>query len=304
MAKQIPKVTVAVSALNEGGNIANFINSVLSQEQRGFSLAKVLIISDGSTDDTVEIVKSFKSPKIQIRDYKERRGKSFRLNQIYEILKSDFLIQSDADVVFGHKNVIRNMIRPMLTDSRVGMTSGKAIAYRPETLMERAIHLTSLAYDEVKKLRDGNNKFTVQGRILAFRKNFSKRLKIPTEVIGNDAYSYFYCKTLGFEYRYVKSATVCFRSPQTLKDHIKQNIRFEAVMKKMKRYFPEDLVEAEFYIPKKILIAGMIKAFIKNPILSIFIFLVNYYCRKMANKNEHLLTGKWQIADSTKFLKN
>ena len=62
--KTLPTVTVALSAFNEETNIGNFIASVLKQKEENFVLEKILIISDGSTDKTAEIVKSFDSPKL------------------------------------------------------------------------------------------------------------------------------------------------------------------------------------------------------------------------------------------------
>src|SRR3989304_6639199 len=99
-------VTVAISALNEAHNITAFLRSVLSQKEEGFVLEKILIISDGSTDQTAELARALNSDKIEVRKYGERIGKSSRLNEIYKDLRSDILVQSDADVVFSHPLVI------------------------------------------------------------------------------------------------------------------------------------------------------------------------------------------------------
>lgn len=56
-----PIVIVAISAYNEEKNILNFLKSVLAQEERGFRLKEIWVHSDGSTDNTVKLVKNLRS---------------------------------------------------------------------------------------------------------------------------------------------------------------------------------------------------------------------------------------------------
>lgn len=296
-----PSVTVAISALNEERNIAKFIGSVLKQKQDTYYLEKILIISDGSTDKTVSIARSFKSKKLEVKAFPIREGKSYRLNQIYQDLSSDILFQSDADVVLAAPNVISALIQPLISDKRVGMSGGRALPYKPVTFMEKAIGLTRETYIPLKEtLRGGDNKLTVNGRILAYRKQLVKKIRIPAEVIGNDAFTYFSCLTAGYKYKYVASAVVRFRSPKSLADHIKQNTRFVAVRSRMAKYFPIELVRSEFHVPWYLLAYHMAKKFIRHPVLATFIFLVNRYCQIKAVRMEKKLTGKWEISTSTK----
>ena len=61
--KIIPTVTVAICACNEEANIGRLIKSILEQKESSFRFEKLFVVSDGSTDKTVEIIKSFNSPK-------------------------------------------------------------------------------------------------------------------------------------------------------------------------------------------------------------------------------------------------
>jgi len=118
---RIPTVTVAISAFNEGKNIDTFLKSVLSQKEKKFKLEAIWVYNDGSRDNTVDIIKSFitKSTKIKLFDDKKRLGKSARLNQIYQSLKSDFLVQSDADTIWSHPLVLYTGPRKLYSTLRL-----------------------------------------------------------------------------------------------------------------------------------------------------------------------------------------
>ena len=168
-------VTVALSALNEEGNILNFLKSVLAQKEEGFILEKILVISDGGTDRTVELARSLNSNKIEVIEQKERAGKAQRLNEIYKLLTSDILVQSDADVIFENEFVIRNLIKPIIENDKVGLCAGNPIPMKGKTFTERAVNCTVLAYAPLKKIR---NISSADGKLLAFKKEFVKKICI------------------------------------------------------------------------------------------------------------------------------
>lgn len=118
---KLPTVTLALSAYNEEHNIGAFLTSVLQQIENGFILEHIWIFSDGSTDKTVEVAQSFPSAKITVFSDSRRIGKSARLNEIYSRLTSDFLLQSDADVIFSQPYIVRDMIQPLINDKNVAM---------------------------------------------------------------------------------------------------------------------------------------------------------------------------------------
>lgn len=302
---KVPTVTVAVSAYNEEKNISAFIKSVLMQKKEGYILQNIWIYSDGSNDNTVKIAKSFKDKKIKVFHFKERKGKSSKLNIIYKNLTSDYLIQSDADVILSHEYVVRDMIKPLIMGKNVGMCGGNPLPMKAKTFTESAVNCTVEAYIPLRKtLRGGNNIFSADGRMLAFKKNFVKNINIPeVDVVANDAYMYYACKTSGFEYTFVESGVVLFRSPQSLGDQIKQNTRFLAMPIKMNKYFDNYLVRDERRIPKIVMLIQMIKVFVRHPLQSIYIYGINLYCRFRVRRTENKITALWSIANTTKKVK-
>lgn len=299
---KLPTVTVAISAFNEEKNIVTFLQSVLQQKEDGFILEKIWVYSDGSTDKTVEKIRSLHSPKIEIIADKKRIGKSSRLNQIYQRLETDFLVQSDADVIFDHLLVIHDIIQPLIHDQKVGMCGGNPQPLPAETFTEKAVNVTFAVYAPLRKLggKHGDNVYSVDGRLLAYRREVIQKIHVPESMIANDAFTFYSCISMGFAYKFVESAVVWFRSPQTFADQIRQNTRFLAAPIRMTKYFPAELVEGERTVPRSAIIKNTALQFLKHPILCSYIFLVNGYCRLKVKKTEKNLTAKWLIAETTK----
>ncbi len=298
-----PTVTVAVIAYNEESNIKNFLQSVLLQNEVGYTLKKIIVVSDGSTDNTISIIKSMKSRKIKLLESKERMGKSFHLNKIYRQLDSDFLVQTDADVTFAHANVIENIIRVFIKNNKVMMCGGNPLPLLPKTFIESAVNITVDVYLKLRKIiKGGHNAFSADGRLLAFRKEFIQTVNIPENMIANDAFVYLVYKNRNLKYRFVEKAQVNFRSPQSIWDQLIQNSRFAAAPIRMRRYFSKGLLKQEYTISKKIYYPLIIKAFLQHPIECIVIFLVNCMCRINAALNESTMNAKWDIAITSKKL--
>lgn len=296
-------VTIAICALNEEANIGKLLESIMIQKEIGYKLEKIWLISDGSTDKTVEIAKSF-GKRVEVTEYKDRIGKSSRLNEIYTGVTSDIVVQPDADVILAHEFVIRDVIKPFIGHSEVGMTGGNTIPLPAETFLEKAVNCTLEVYIPFRhSLKGGNNILSATGRLLALRREVYRNIKVPKDTIANDGFVYFCTITQGYEYRYAKTADVYFRSPQTLKDHISQNTRFAATHAWMKQFFPPELVEAEYHVPTIPYYFGMLKQLIKHPILSGYIFIINKYCALRAMILKKKINAIWDIVYSTKKLK-
>ncbi len=296
-----PSVTVAISALNEEANIKRFLESLLNQKEDGFHIEKILIISDGSTDRTVELATSVHSEKIEVREYLERKGKSFRINEIHAGLTSDILVQFDADVVLEHEYVLHDLIQPLILKNDVGMCGGNPLPFKPVTFTEKAIACSLDSYLPLRlKLKNGNNIFSALGCMLAYRKEFVKKVSMPNTMVPNDIFLYFSCLSLGYKYAYVPSAIVRYRLPQTLKDQIKQNVRFSSGPTRMRQHFPNTLVDDELRIPLSLKLRYRIEQVLKHPILSIYIYAVNSYCRYRAAKTWRTTSATWDMVASTK----
>ncbi len=102
-----------ISAFNEEKGIEKKIRNLLEQDYQG-SYA-IVVASDGSTDRTADIVRSFNEPRIVLHDFKKNRGKAAMQNEIVPVLSCDVVIFSDATCVWPKDamgNIVRNFADP------------------------------------------------------------------------------------------------------------------------------------------------------------------------------------------------
>ncbi|CAN2042475.1 Glycosyl transferase, family II [Candidatus Magnetomoraceae bacterium gMMP-15] len=120
-------ITLIIAAFNEEKSIESKIKNCLSLDYQK-NLFDIIVVSDGSTDRTDEIVKKYKNNGIQLLRVEGRKGKTFAQNFAVEKAKGEILIFSDATTVYK-ENAIKKIIRPF-ADPLVGCVSGK-LTFQP-----------------------------------------------------------------------------------------------------------------------------------------------------------------------------
>jgi len=88
-------VSIIITCFNYGRYLADAINSCLEQS---YPPLEVIIVNDGSTDNTAEVADSFKNTKIPIFYIKqENKGLSSARNAGCRIANGNYLLNLDAD---------------------------------------------------------------------------------------------------------------------------------------------------------------------------------------------------------------
>jgi len=88
-----PKISVLMPAYNAGKYIREAIASVLGQTFPDFEL---LVINDGSTDETENIIKSFYDPRVVLIN-KDHEGVAAALNMGLKLAQAPYIARFDAD---------------------------------------------------------------------------------------------------------------------------------------------------------------------------------------------------------------
>jgi glycosyltransferase involved in cell wall biosynthesis len=97
----MPKVSVIIPAYNHGHFLGEAIQSVLDQTFPEFEL---IVVDDGSTDNTKEVVESFKDPRIRYI-YQENRGLPAARNTGIKASGGEYIAFLDSDDVWLPRNL-------------------------------------------------------------------------------------------------------------------------------------------------------------------------------------------------------
>jgi len=92
--------SIILPAYNESARIAATLDKILAHgTQRGWNL-EVIVVNDGSTDGTAEIVRSYaaKHPALRLLENPGNRGKGYSVRNGMLHAKGDILLFSDADL--------------------------------------------------------------------------------------------------------------------------------------------------------------------------------------------------------------
>ena len=112
-----PLVTVYITNYNYGKYIKQAIESVLNQSCQDFEL---IIIDDGSTDNSKEIIESYAHiDKVQIV-YQQNKGLNITNNVALKLANGQFIVRLDADDYF-EKDALKSMSDALLKDTELGL---------------------------------------------------------------------------------------------------------------------------------------------------------------------------------------
>lgn len=94
MSDASPTVTVIIPTYNRGYVIRRALNSVLNQTYRNL---EVIVVDDGSTDDTETILRSFAETRLRYIRHEVRRGAAAARNTGIKASSSKFIAFQDSD---------------------------------------------------------------------------------------------------------------------------------------------------------------------------------------------------------------
>lgn len=130
--KAIKKIAAIIPAYNEGKNIAQVLNVITKVD----FLDDIIVIDDGSTDNTAEVVNSFE--KIKLIKNKKNKGKAHAMQQGIDATDADILFFSDADLIGLTPEIIKKIIQPVV-EKRYSMYIGVR-----DNVMQKVVTLFAL----------------------------------------------------------------------------------------------------------------------------------------------------------------
>ena len=104
------KLSVVIPAYNE----ANTIETILKQIQEIDIHKEIIIVDDGSTDGTRQILENIDNDEIKIFFHKKNQGKGMALRTGFNNVTGDIIIIQDADLEYDPKDY-KKLINPILS---------------------------------------------------------------------------------------------------------------------------------------------------------------------------------------------
>jgi poly-beta-1,6-N-acetyl-D-glucosamine synthase len=196
-AKQViqPTVTLLIAAYNEEAVIEKKLKNALALD---YPKLKIILMNDGSTDNTLKVAKKFK--KVTIFTY-NRLSKNGCINKTIKKFKSDLVIFSDANSMYN-KNAIKHLVKNF-ADPLVGCVCGQ-LKYQGKS--EEGLYWK---YEHFIKLQEAKlgQLITANGSIFAIRRKLFKPLnpkiandfQSPNDVAIQGYYTIFESKAIAYE---------------------------------------------------------------------------------------------------------
>lgn len=205
-------ISVGIIAYNEGQNIGHLLDSLLAQSLDKVSIAEIIVVSSGSTDQTNQIVKNYrqKDPRLRLVLENERRGKASAVNKFIALASEDLVVMISADLLL-EKEAIEKLVSP-LRDPQIGIVGSHPVPVNdPQGLTGFAAHLLWNLHHQISL------ETPKMGEAIAFRKIFSQ---IPVLSSVDEAQIEPLIRGQGYQAVYAPQAVVRNKGPETVKEFI------------------------------------------------------------------------------------
>lgn len=299
-------VTIGIPAFNEEANIGYLLESLIKQKEEDFKIDKIIISSDGSTDRTVEVVKSVKDSRIKLLDNKKRRGQANRQNQLVKLATSDIFVLLEADTLPANNYFLKNLLQPMMVNKKhnIGIIFGNSIPLNPKSFFENIMYFKAALKGRIFLNYESKSWVGASGhRGRAFSKKLVKKISWVDNA-PEDTYSFLLCKQIGHEIVYAPKAKIYHRLPVNFKDYYRQYTKFIRGRQALLQYFSQnEIVELNNYkFPISASINELIKAVIKNPLM-MFLYMCTLLMVHLRNLRKENFDPLLDVYMSTKKLK-
>lgn len=123
--EDLPAVTVLMPVHNEAAVLEAKLNNLLALDYPSDKL-DILVVSDGSSDDSVAIAKRFAAQgPVRVIETTERKGKANALNTGLAELRHDIVVFTDASIML-EPQALKAIVAPF-ADPEVGCVSGEDV---------------------------------------------------------------------------------------------------------------------------------------------------------------------------------
>lgn len=221
----LPSVAVIVPCWNEAATISGTCDSLLALSYPKEKL-EIILVNDGSTDDTRNVVARFaEHPQIHII-HKENGGKHTALNAGIAVTQAEFIGCLDADS-FVEPDALREIV-PCFSEAKVAAVTAAMSVHHPKNLLQHMQHVEYVLGIALRHaIASVNGLYVTPGPFSFYRHSVIKEL-------GGFRYGHqtedmemaLRIQRAGYSIENAPRARVYTKSPNTLMKLVKQRTRW------------------------------------------------------------------------------
>ncbi|ONI83800.1 bi-functional transferase/deacetylase [Saccharothrix sp. ALI-22-I] len=215
-------VTVLVPAYNEEAGIEATLRTILASTAD----VRVIVVDDGSTDRTSEVVRSLNLPGVElIRQV--NAGKAAALNTGLRHCRTELVVMVDGDTVL-EPDTVAELVEPF-ADPDVGAVSGNAKVGNRDGLLGRWQHIEYvIGFNLDRRMYDVMECMpTVPGAVGGFRLSALRQVGgVPEDTLAEDTDLTMALERAGWAVTYRESARAWTEAPSTLGQLWRQRYRW------------------------------------------------------------------------------
>ena len=218
-----PKISIVIPAYNEEKNIKECIDSVFESDYRKDKI-EVIVVDDGSTDNTLNIAKGYPGIKILNQNH---LGKVEALNLGAKKSSNEFILTIDADTTIN-KDCIKELIKPFHQND-IGATTGNNNVKNKSNLIclfqNVEYHFSNLVRNSFSRVF--NNGIWFSGSVACYRKEALEKINyFKKDTLAEDQDIALEMKGSGYRTTNSSKAVGYTIVPQKIKDLYKQRRRW------------------------------------------------------------------------------
>lgn len=232
-----PFISVIVPAYNEEKTVARKLENL---RQQVYPNIEVIVVNDGSTDDTVNMVQKFIDENegqlpVQLISTPRRGGKASAINYAWQSCKGEIVILSDADTILEEgaiKQIVKNFHNP-----RVGAVTGKLCMRNYEESSSTELEKSYRNIFDILRFGESVMDSTpvFNGALVALRRELFESLESDT--LADDTEISLLIREKGYKAIFDPNAAVYAFTPKSFKFRMKQKIRRgEGIIQSMVRH--------------------------------------------------------------------
>ncbi|WP_246002158.1 bifunctional polysaccharide deacetylase/glycosyltransferase family 2 protein [Allorhizocola rhizosphaerae] len=216
-------VSVIVPAYNESANIAATVRSLVASD---YPWVEVIVVDDGSTDGTADIVHRLGLPNVRVIR-QPNSGKPGALNTGIRVARAPIVVLVDGDTVF-QEDTVYNLVQAF-ADRRVGAVAGNTKVANRKGLLGRWQHLEYvIGFNLDRRFFDMARCMpTIPGAVGAFRAEVLHQVRgVPGDTLAEDTDLTMAVLRAGWHVVYEEHAIAWTEAPSTLKSLWQQRYRW------------------------------------------------------------------------------